>query len=110
MKAGAMNVQLRVSAMLSNAPFIIKFDCDHYINYSKALRAALCFTLDPREGENTASYSFRNDLMVSSATTIVSSLTAPCSRSMVCKVHPTLALDACSVVSHSMALNHLVGD
>jgi mixed-linked glucan synthase len=58
MKAGAMNVQLRVSAMLSNAPFIINFDCDHYINYSKALRAAMCFTLDPREGENTAFVQF----------------------------------------------------
>ncbi|GJN32680.1 hypothetical protein PR202_gb21200 [Eleusine coracana subsp. coracana] len=40
-KAGAMNVQLRVSALLSNAPFIINFDCVHYINNSKALRAAM---------------------------------------------------------------------
>jgi mixed-linked glucan synthase len=57
-KAGAMNVQLRVSAMLSNAPFIINFDCDHYINNSKALRAAMCFMLDPREGENIAFVQF----------------------------------------------------
>ncbi|KAL6657834.1 hypothetical protein ACP70R_005614 [Stipagrostis hirtigluma subsp. patula] len=57
-KAGAMNVQLRVSALLSNAPFIINFDCDHYINNSKALRAAMCFLLDPREGENTAFVQF----------------------------------------------------
>ena len=33
-KAGAMNVMLRVSALLSNAPFVINFDCDHYINNS----------------------------------------------------------------------------
>ena len=33
-KAGAMNAMLRVSALLSNAPFLINFDCDHYINNS----------------------------------------------------------------------------
>lgn len=57
-KAGAMNVQLRVSALLSNAPFIINFDCDHYINNSQSFRAAVCFMLDPREGENTAFVQF----------------------------------------------------
>jgi cellulose synthase/poly-beta-1,6-N-acetylglucosamine synthase-like glycosyltransferase len=57
-KAGAMNVQLRVSALLSNAPFIINFDCDHYINNSGAFRAAMCFMLDPREGEDTAFVQF----------------------------------------------------
>ena len=57
-KAGAMNVQLRVSALLSNAPFIINFDCDHYINNSQSFRAAACFMLDPREGENTAFVQF----------------------------------------------------
>ncbi|KAF0905129.1 hypothetical protein E2562_000926 [Oryza meyeriana var. granulata] len=48
-KAGALNAQLRVSAILSNAQFIINFDCDHYINNSQALRAAMCFMLDQRE-------------------------------------------------------------
>uniref|UniRef100_A0ACD6A3R3 Uncharacterized protein n=1 Tax=Avena sativa TaxID=4498 RepID=A0ACD6A3R3_AVESA len=57
-KAGAMNTQLRVSALLSNAPFIINFDCDHYINNSQSFRAAVCFMLDPREGENTAFVQF----------------------------------------------------
>ncbi|RCV13448.1 hypothetical protein SETIT_2G347600v2 [Setaria italica] len=57
-KAGAMNVQLRVSALLSNAPFIINFDGDHYINNSAAFRAAMCFMLDPRHGENTAFVQF----------------------------------------------------
>ncbi|CAO1941650.1 unnamed protein product [Urochloa humidicola] len=57
-KAGAMNVQLRVSALLSNAPFVINFDCDHYINNPKALRAAMCFMLDPREGQDTAFVQF----------------------------------------------------
>jgi len=57
-KAGAMNVQLRVSALLSNAPFIINFDCDHYINNSGAFRAALCFMLDRRHGDDTAFVQF----------------------------------------------------
>ncbi|KAM0900813.1 hypothetical protein ACQ4PT_020384 [Festuca glaucescens] len=57
-KAGAMNVQLRVSALLTNAPFIINFDCDHYVNNSKAFRAGICFMLDRREGNNTAFVQF----------------------------------------------------
>ncbi|CAD6217683.1 unnamed protein product [Miscanthus lutarioriparius] len=57
-KAGAMNVQLRVSALLSNAPFIINCDCDHYINNSGAFRAALCFMLDRRHGDDTAFVQF----------------------------------------------------
>ncbi|KAF0905140.1 hypothetical protein E2562_000937 [Oryza meyeriana var. granulata] len=57
-KAGAMNVQLRVSALLSNAPFIINFDGDHYINNSQAFCAAMCFMLDRRDGDNTAFVQF----------------------------------------------------
>jgi len=57
-KAGNLNAPLRVSALLSNAPFVINFDCDHYINDSKALRAAMCFMLDARDGDNTAFVQF----------------------------------------------------
>ncbi|TVU38482.1 hypothetical protein EJB05_11854 [Eragrostis curvula] len=57
-KAGAMNVQLRVSALLTNAPFIINFDGDHYVHNSQAFRAAMCFMLDRREGDNTAFVQF----------------------------------------------------
>jgi mixed-linked glucan synthase len=57
-KAGAMNVLLRVSALLSNAPFVINFDCDHYINNSQAFHGALCFMLDPGFGQNTAFVQF----------------------------------------------------
>ena len=57
-KAGNLNAQLRVSALLSNAPFTINFDCDHYINNSQALRAAMCFMLDAREGDNTGFVQF----------------------------------------------------
>ncbi|KAL6856091.1 hypothetical protein ACP4OV_018893 [Aristida adscensionis] len=57
-KAGALNAQLRASALLSNAQLIINFDCDHYINNSQALQAAVCFMLDQREGDNTAFVQF----------------------------------------------------
>ncbi|CAA2964140.1 Probable cellulose synthase A catalytic subunit 8 [UDP-forming] [Olea europaea subsp. europaea] len=36
-KAGAMNALVRVSAVLTNGPFLLNLDCDHYINNSKAL-------------------------------------------------------------------------
>uniref|UniRef100_A0A151U489 Cellulose synthase A catalytic subunit 5 [UDP-forming] n=1 Tax=Cajanus cajan TaxID=3821 RepID=A0A151U489_CAJCA len=42
-KAGAMNALMRVSAVLSNAPFALNLDCDQYINNSKVLREAMCF-------------------------------------------------------------------
>ncbi|WVZ66311.1 hypothetical protein U9M48_015552, partial [Paspalum notatum var. saurae] len=57
-KAGNLNAQLRVSALLSNAPFTINFDCDHYINNSQALRAAICFMLDSRDGDATGFVQF----------------------------------------------------
>ncbi|KAJ1416646.1 Cellulose synthase [Sesbania bispinosa] len=37
-KAGAMNALLRVSAVLTNAPFVLNLDCDHYTNNSKAYK------------------------------------------------------------------------
>ncbi|XAR61061.1 Cellulose synthase (UDP-forming) [Bertholletia excelsa] len=50
-KAGAMNALIRVSAVLTNAPFMLNLDCDHYINNSKALREAMCFLMDPQLGK-----------------------------------------------------------
>ncbi|KAE8728314.1 putative cellulose synthase A catalytic subunit 3 [Hibiscus syriacus] len=50
-KAGAMNSLVRVSAIISNAPFLLNVDCDHYINNSKALREAMCFMMDPISGK-----------------------------------------------------------
>ncbi|CAA6665646.1 unnamed protein product [Spirodela intermedia] len=47
-KAGAMNALVRVSAVLTNAPYILNLDCDHYVNNSKAVREAMCFMMDPR--------------------------------------------------------------
>ncbi|KAB2635277.1 cellulose synthase A catalytic subunit 2-like [Pyrus ussuriensis x Pyrus communis] len=50
-KAGAMNSLVRVSAIISNAPYILNVDCDHYINNSRALREAMCFMMDPQSGK-----------------------------------------------------------
>ncbi|OVA01028.1 Cellulose synthase [Macleaya cordata] len=50
-KAGAMNCLVRASAILSNGPFILNLDCDHYINNCKAIREGMCFMMD-RGGEN----------------------------------------------------------
>ncbi|KAL0903154.1 hypothetical protein M5K25_027511 [Dendrobium thyrsiflorum] len=49
-KAGAMNALIHVSAVLTNAPFMLNLDCDHYINNSKAIRESMCFLMDPQVG------------------------------------------------------------
>nr|POF21678.1 cellulose synthase-like protein d4 [Quercus suber] len=50
-KAGAMNALVRTSAILSNGPFILNLDCDHYIYNCKAIREGMCFMMD-RGGED----------------------------------------------------------
>ncbi|CAI9758293.1 unnamed protein product [Fraxinus pennsylvanica] len=57
-KAGAMNSLVRVSAVLSNAPYLLNVDCDHYINNSKVLREAMCFMMDPTSGKKVCYVQF----------------------------------------------------
>ncbi|OWM90018.1 hypothetical protein CDL15_Pgr026931 [Punica granatum] len=57
-KAGAMNALVRVSAVLTNGPFLLNLDCDHYINNSKALREAMCFMMDPNLGKQVCYVQF----------------------------------------------------
>ncbi|KAG9149613.1 hypothetical protein Leryth_024170 [Lithospermum erythrorhizon] len=57
-KAGAMNSLVRVSAVISNAPYLLNVDCDHYINNSKALREAMCFLMDPTSGKRVCYVQF----------------------------------------------------
>nr|DAD46409.1 TPA_asm: hypothetical protein HUJ06_016346 [Nelumbo nucifera] len=57
-KAGAMNALVRVSAVLTNAPYLLNLDCDHYINNSKALREAMCFMMDPLMGNKVCYVQF----------------------------------------------------
>eukprot|EP00268_Persea_americana_P051649 TRINITY_DN571_c0_g1_i1.p1 TRINITY_DN571_c0_g1~~TRINITY_DN571_c0_g1_i1.p1 ORF type:complete len:1095 (+),score=217.69 TRINITY_DN571_c0_g1_i1:973-4257(+) len=57
-KAGAMNALVRVSAVLTNAPYLLNLDCDHYINNSKALRESMCFMMDPLIGKKVCYVQF----------------------------------------------------
>jgi cellulose synthase A len=40
-----------VSAVLTNAPYMLNLDCDHYVNNSKAVKEAMCFMMDPLVGK-----------------------------------------------------------
>ncbi|KAK4337702.1 hypothetical protein RND71_042189 [Anisodus tanguticus] len=57
-KAGAMNALIRVSGVLTNAPFMLNLDCDHYLNNSKAVREAMCFLMDPQMGKKVCFVQF----------------------------------------------------
>jgi len=57
-KAGAMNALVRVSAVLTNAPYMLNLDCDHYINNSKAIKEAMCFMMDPLLGKKVCYVQF----------------------------------------------------
>ncbi|CAN0853534.1 Cellulose synthase A catalytic subunit 8 [UDP-forming] [Linum grandiflorum] len=57
-KAGAENALVRVSAVLTNAPYILNLDCDHYVNNSKAVREAMCFLMDPQVGREVCYVQF----------------------------------------------------
>ncbi|KAM4123116.1 hypothetical protein ACB094_01G135800 [Castanea mollissima] len=46
-KDGALNVLLRVSAAMTNAPIILTLDCDMYSNDPQTPLRALCYLLDP---------------------------------------------------------------
>ncbi|KAG0569252.1 hypothetical protein KC19_6G077500 [Ceratodon purpureus] len=56
-KAGAMNALVRTSAVMSNGPFILNLDCDHYIYNSLAIREAMCFFMD-KNGDRLAYVQF----------------------------------------------------
>ncbi|CAO2838849.1 unnamed protein product [Amaranthus hypochondriacus] len=45
-KAGAMNALVRASAVLSNGPFILNLDCDHYFYNSMAMKEGMCYMMD----------------------------------------------------------------
>ncbi|KAL3520063.1 hypothetical protein ACH5RR_018212 [Cinchona calisaya] len=57
-KAGAENALVRVSAVLTNAPYILNLDCDHYVNNSKAIRESMCFLMDPQVGRDVCYVQF----------------------------------------------------
>ncbi|XP_076943613.1 quillaic acid 3-O-glycosyltransferase CSL1-like [Bidens hawaiensis] len=53
-KAGALNTLLRVSGVLSNAPYMLVLDCDMYCNEPSSAKQAMCFHLDPKLSSSLA--------------------------------------------------------
>ncbi|XP_024993915.1 cellulose synthase-like protein G2 [Cynara cardunculus var. scolymus] len=58
-KAGALNVLLRVSETITNAPIVLTVDCDMYSNDPKTPLKALCYFLNPSiDSDNIAFLQF----------------------------------------------------
>ncbi|KAB1212586.1 Cellulose synthase-like protein G3 [Morella rubra] len=57
-KSGALNVMLRVSATMINAPIILNIDCDMYSNDPQTPLRALCYLLDPKHKSQLAYVQF----------------------------------------------------
>lgn len=53
-----LNLQLRVSAVLSNSPYILMLDCDMYCNDPTSARQAMCFHFDPQMSSSLAFVQF----------------------------------------------------
>lgn len=52
------NLQLRVSALLTNGAYILNLYCNHYVNNSKAFLEAMCFMMDPNIKEKACFVQF----------------------------------------------------
>ncbi|XP_050218118.1 cellulose synthase-like protein G3 [Mercurialis annua] len=57
-KAGALNVLLRVSGIMTNSPYMLVLDCDMYCNDPTSARQAMCFHLDPQISPSLAFVQF----------------------------------------------------
>ncbi|KAM3197233.1 hypothetical protein ACQJBY_072731 [Aegilops geniculata] len=57
-KAGALNVLLRVSSLVSNSPYVMVLDCDMYCNSRSSILEAMCFHLDGRRRADLAFVQF----------------------------------------------------
>ncbi|CAH9137326.1 unnamed protein product [Cuscuta epithymum] len=53
-KGGALNVLIRVSAVISNAPYFLVLDCDMYCHDPSSARQAMCYYLDPKHSPHIA--------------------------------------------------------
>ncbi|KMZ76177.1 Cellulose synthase-like CSLG, family GT2 [Zostera marina] len=63
-KAGALNALLRVSSLMTNAPFILTLDCDMISNDPITPRRAMCFHLDETMAEKLAFVQFPQKFQV----------------------------------------------
>ncbi|KAJ1287260.1 hypothetical protein BS78_03G417400 [Paspalum vaginatum] len=55
-KAGALNAVLRVSALLTNAPYLLVLDCDMACNTRSSALEAMCFHLDAADGPGPVAF------------------------------------------------------
>ncbi|KNA17850.1 hypothetical protein SOVF_076690 [Spinacia oleracea] len=53
-KAGALNALLRVSSLMSNAPYLLVLDCDMYCHDPTSARQSMCFHLDTNMASSLA--------------------------------------------------------
>ncbi|KAG6618240.1 hypothetical protein I3842_Q117700 [Carya illinoinensis] len=57
-KAGAMNALTRVSALMTNAPYMLNVDCDMFVNNPKVILHAMCVLLDSKSEAEIAFVQF----------------------------------------------------
>ncbi|KAL9286921.1 putative cellulose synthase (UDP-forming) [Arabidopsis thaliana] len=72
-KTGAMNFLLRVSGLMTNAPYMLNVDCDMYANEPDVVRQAMCVFLQNSKNSNHCAFvqfpqnfydSYTNELVV----------------------------------------------
>ncbi|KAG2285776.1 hypothetical protein Bca52824_045380 [Brassica carinata] len=67
-KAGAMNFLVRVSGLMTNAPYMLNVDCDMYVNEADVVRQAMCvFLQKPMNPNRCAFVQFPQDFYDSNA-------------------------------------------
>ncbi|GMJ00455.1 cellulose synthase like G3, ARABIDOPSIS THALIANA CELLULOSE SYNTHASE-LIKE G3 [Hibiscus trionum] len=82
-KAGALNVLVRVSAAMTNAPVILTLDCDMYSNDPRTPLRAMCYVLDPEIQKNLAYIQFPQEFHGLNKNDIYA-----CENKRLFKVHP----------------------
>ncbi|KAG7547490.1 Nucleotide-diphospho-sugar transferase [Arabidopsis suecica] len=55
-KTGAMNFLLRVSGLMTNAPYMLNVDCDMYVNEPDVVRQAMCVFLQNSKNSNHCAF------------------------------------------------------
>ncbi|KAI4311310.1 hypothetical protein MLD38_036216 [Melastoma candidum] len=57
-KAGALNVLIRVSMLISNSPYFLVLDCDMRCNDPSSVKQAMCFHMDKKNNSSLAFVQF----------------------------------------------------
>ncbi|CAH2059788.1 unnamed protein product [Thlaspi arvense] len=71
-KAGAMNFLVRVSGLMTNAPYMLNVDCDMYANEADVVRQAMCIFLEGSMNKDHCAFvQFPQDFYDSNADEVV---------------------------------------